>query len=241
MRPTCHSFREALDLPRGPTPPHAAECAECAAYVERVARLAEALGRIERRPAPVELEGAVVAALGEGARQDRATRALKSLGRLVAPLRVEQALDGAVDDAAATPMPCIELAAARLRAPAELERRVAEELADPAAARIRRHVAGLPRLSAPEELRERLARHSAPRTERDRTRAWRRVAGALAAGVAFLLLWLEGPHRAPHERGHRLRLERASAGDLEALDAYAQGLIGGLSGGLGSLGREEAR
>jgi hypothetical protein len=241
MHPTCHSFREALDLPQGPTLPHAAECAECAAYVERIARLTEALGRIEHRPAPAELEGAVVAALGEGARQHRATRALKSLGRLVAPVHVEEALDGSVDDAAPSPMPCLELAAARLRAPAELERRVAEELADPAAARVRRHVAGLPRLSAPEGLRERVARPSVARPGRDRTRAWRRVAAALAAGAAFLLLWLQGPHRAPHEGGHRLRLERASAGDLEALDAYAQGLVGGLSGGLGSLEREEAR
>jgi hypothetical protein len=194
-----------------------------------MARAARALGALERRRAPLELDGSVVAALEAGARQDRATRVLSSLGRLAGPELAELLL-GASGSAPA---------AARLRAPPVLEQLVAEELQDPAAARARRYVASLPRLVPPEELAQRLTTGAplkkGPRAL-SRSHAWSRRALAAAAVLAFLLLL--GPLRSPEEQLPRLRLVPARLADAESLDPYARSLIGGLSGGLAAVGGE---
>ena len=235
MQTPCQSFRDELHDPQGPREAHAAECSDCAAYAERLARAARALGALERRRAPLELDGVVVAALEAGARQDRAARVLSSLGRLAAPELAEllPELGDELDVIEGT------AAAARLRAPPELERLVAEELQDPAAARARRYVASLPRFAAPAELAQRLTTGTqglrAP-LAMGRSHAWSRRSLAAAAVLAFLLLL--GPLRSPEEPRPRLRLVPARLADTESLDAYARSLIGGLSGGLAAVDGE---
>jgi hypothetical protein len=134
---------------------HLATCADCAAYVARVARSLAGLRGLERRPAPIELDGRVVAALQAGARQERAVRAVEELAPRTAPERVERAVE--TDAELAAHHPGRELRPARLRAPQVLDRLVAEELGDPSAARARRFVSSLARLEAPGELALRVA------------------------------------------------------------------------------------
>jgi hypothetical protein len=236
MQTPCQSFRDELNDPRGAAGEHAGECAACAAYAERVGRAAQTLGALERRAAPLVLDGVVVAALEAGARQERAARALSSLGRLAAP-ELDELLDVRGDlvqhAGGNAPSP------ARLQAPQVLERLVAEELLDPAAARARRYVASLPRLAAPDGLAERLITGAPPaRGPRalELAPAWGRRALAAAAGLAFLLAL--GPWRAFEEPRPRLKLVPARLADTESLDAYARGLIGGLAGGLAAVDGE---
>jgi hypothetical protein len=74
--------------------PHRASCGACDEFARRVDALVRALRELERKAAPAELAGFVVAACHEGQRQDRAVAALAALGRLRAP----DALDGRVLD-----------------------------------------------------------------------------------------------------------------------------------------------
>lgn len=221
---------------------HLATCADCAAYVARVARSLAGLRGLERRPAPTELDGRVVAALQAGARQDRAVRALEELAPRTAPERVERAVQ--TDAELAALHPGRELRPTRLRAPQVLDRLVAEELGDPSAARARRFVSSLPRLEAPGELAARVASDlaGAPPTTLPAP-VWTSNGGArsprargrlatVAAAAALLLLLLgplrDGPQDTEPTRP-RLRLQAASVGDLGPL---ARGMLDALGGGV---------
>lgn len=101
MSPSCREF-EDLWIEHAGSPgvdasalaPHRASCAACDVFARRVDALVRALRDLERKAAPPELAGFVVAACHEGQRQDRAVAALAALGRLRAP----DALDGRVLD-----------------------------------------------------------------------------------------------------------------------------------------------
>ena len=243
MTSPCRAFREALHDPRGSLGAHAVDCADCAAFAARAARAAAALAGLERRAAPPELDGLVVASFQAGARQDRAVRALAELAPLEAPAQADAAVAARVEFAARHPE--VELGNPRLHAPHVLERLVAEELADPAAGRARRFVGSLPRLHAPEDLAQGvhrdLAAGTVPAALRRRRPARLLTLSLAAAALALVTLlgpW-SAPWRAPAEAPrHHLRLEAASLGDLEALGSYPRGWIAGLGGGILSASRQ---
>jgi len=236
MHSTCRTFREALHDPRGSLDAHAGTCADCAAFAARIGRAAEALAALERRAAPLELDGRVVASFQAGVRQDRVVRALTELGPLETPADAE--LDARVEFAVRHPE--LELGRTSSKAPHVLERLVAEELADPAAARARRFVGSLRRFEAPAELELGVARDLAagpsPDPARGQGSGRRRV---LVAAAALVLAALLGPWRAPELAPRRhLRLEAARLGDLDALGSYPRSWIAGLGGGLVSASRQ---
>lgn len=155
---------------------HVEACASCRAFAASAEALGRALAAVPRRPAPIALDGRVVAALQAGHRQERAVGQVSSLEGLEAPEALSRGLDRALSGGSALP---------RHPAPAVLERLVREELADPVAARARRHLGALPRRAAPEELRKRLERDLARRAGPRRRGA--RVGLTLAAVVLALV------------------------------------------------------
>jgi hypothetical protein len=112
------------------------------ALLEARLRQARALVALGRRPAPLALEGYVVAAMQAGAREERAVAAVRDLGTEVAPVELDERVAGSID---------------RLRAPGALDLYVAGRLALPGAGLAQSLLARLPRLAAPEDLTARLA------------------------------------------------------------------------------------
>jgi len=252
MNSECRHFQSELaDVLAAPDPAafagdHAGECAACARWLARQLRLAGVVRELERKTAPPELAGRVVAALEAGARQTRAVRAVQDLRRPRAPETLDRSLAAgfapAADEALAR-----ELARERLGAPPVLERLVVEELAEPEKFRVRRFVGGLPRIDAPAELADlvhaRLLAGNAP-TRRPRARRWapgptRAVWASLAAvvlvafGLQSLLGILPGGAAGgtagqPARRPFHVQYTRS----LDDLDPVARSLVDGVSGGL---------
>ncbi len=239
MDPRCQTYREALLGAAFASPPqedHAASCERCAAWARSGARQAEAVRGLRRLPAPFELDGSVVAALGAGQRQARAARAIAELLRVSSPAELESAVDAELDAVLGEETREADGEPERLRAPAVLDRLVNEELADPVRARVSRYLGSLRRRRAPQRLRARLAlsleerEFSGPR--RIRGVLWGGLslaAGALLAWYGSLSLdrWGEG-RRQP--AGYDFAIERMSSS--EGLSPMALGHLDGLSGGL---------
>lgn len=262
MKSACQALRQALADPRltdGAWEAHLADCADCAAFAARLGRAVGALEGLERRGAPPELDGLVVAALQAGARQDRAVRALVDLSPEPAPEHVDEALaarlefeaaldsEVALDPESGSASP--EFVPPRLKAPQVLERLVGEELADPAASRARRFVGGLPRLEAPEALTERVALHMDQLALAPVSLSGQRGSGSgmslgfgkLVALVAasVILVGLAGPlgslwprPSGPAPQARSLSLQQASLADLASFSSMGRDMVDGLGGGL---------
>jgi len=231
MSAPCSNFRDAFQdaVPAERSGAHRATCAECARWARAFEAREAALSRLTRFAAPAELDGAVVAALEAGFRQERAVGALGVLGRVAPPRALDHALQGelvSAPGAAALPTP------RRLRAPSELAGRVSDELGDPAGHRVRRFVGSLERLQAPAELAERLtAEDWSPRRRSVRVKALGGLA-LVALAFALSLVLREEPPRSP-----RYDFVVEVVDDPAQLSGLGTGLLDGLSGGLVSLGR----
>jgi hypothetical protein len=233
MSAPCPSFRDAFLAAAPPQRDraHGEVCAACARWARALEMREAALGGLGRLRAPAELEGAVVAALEAGFRQERAVGALRGLGRVVSPRELDHALQGELASSAPTPkaLPAVR----RVRAPSVLADLVSEELGDPAGHRTRRFVGSLVRLSAPAELAERLAAEdwAAPRPKPVRLAALGGLALLVAAAAIGLSL-----------RGERSGAPRHDfvvevVDDPSQLSALGAGLLDGVTGGRMSLGR----
>ena len=241
MSAPCDSFRDdylAVDPSERPGA-HRSSCEPCERWARRVEARERALSGLERRRAPAELEGAVVAALEAGFRQDRVVDAVLGLGRVSSPRALDHALSGELTaresySDRAGELPGSLPAARRLRAPAELADLVSEELGDPAGHRARRFVGSLQRLTAPAELAERLA-------AQDWTRARRpalRPLGALGLGalaVAILALGFALRDEAPRQPRYDFVVEVVD--DPAQFAGLGAGMLDGVSGGFLSAGR----
>jgi hypothetical protein len=233
MSAPCSSFREAFLAAAQPQRDraHGAVCAECERWARALEAREAALGGLARLGAPAELEGAVVAALEAGFRQERAVSALLGLGRVSSPRALDHALQGEL--ASTAPAPTSLPAVGRVRAPSVLDALVSQELCDPAGHRARRFVGSLERLSAPAELAERLAAGgwAAPRARPVRPATLGALALLLAAGAIGLLLRAERP-RAP-----RYDFVVEVVDDPSQFSALGAGLLDGVTGGRVTLAR----
>lgn len=233
MSAPCSSFRDAF-LAADPLQrdrAHAEVCADCARWTRALEAREKALGGLERLQVPPQLEGAVVAALEAGFRQERAVGALRGLGRVASPRELDHALQGEL--ASSAPAPTSLPAVRRVRAPSVLADLVSEELGDPAGHRARRFVGSLSRLSAPAELAERLAAEdwAAPRPRPVRLTALGGL--ALLVAVTAIGLTLRGERgRAPR---HDFVVEVVD--DPSQFSALGAGLLDGVTGGRVTLGR----
>jgi hypothetical protein len=211
---------------------HLETCAECAAFAQRVARFSALLGSLPRRNSPPELDGAVVAALEAGHRQERAIAAVRGLARLPMPAEIpaEPSVDLPTDPWGRV----LEGQRPGARAPAVLDRLVDEDLRGASAALARRFTSRLERHRAPSVLRERLQRSA---LSLFRPRASRRNLLAAAALVLLLAgggLWLR--QRSARDVDQDLGFEIRYETRLDAMDPIARSLVGGLSGGIVDLG-----
>ncbi len=239
MDPICSIYREELlatALASAPAGGHRDACPACAAWARGVSRQSKALRELPRQLAPFELDGLVVAALGAGQRQARATRAVSELLRVQSPAELAEAVDSELDAPGAALAPEAGEERARLHAPAVLDRLVEEELADPVKARVSRYLGSLRRRRAPSGLVPRLA-HALEQVEDARSRPARRALWgglALASGVLlawFGSVWLDRGSGGPEPRaGYDFAIERVSSS--AGLSPMALGHLDGLSGGL---------
>lgn len=229
----CTSFRDAFlaELPSERPSAHRESCDACARWARALEAREAALGGLTRRTAPVELDGAVVAALEAGFRQERAVGSLRGLGRVASPRALDNALQGelAPIGPAAASLP----AARRMRAPAVLAELVSEELGDPAGHRVRRFVGSLERLSAPAELAERLLAEDWSRTRRRPVRL--AALGGFALAVAAFALGFALRGESPRPPHYDFVVEVVD--DPAQLSGLGRGLLDGVTGGRLSAGR----
>lgn len=241
MSAPCDSFRDAFLHATSSERPgeHRAACEPCARWAQRLEARERALGGLERLTAPAELDGAVVAALEAGYRQDRAVDALRGLGRVSSPRELDHALTGelasreVLTDAEVPDLPSSLPAAQRMRAPSELADLVAEELGDPAGQRVRRFVGSLERLEAPAELEERLAAMDFSRGGRQR--ATPMLATALGVLVVAVLALGYALRSQPQEPRYDFVVEVVD--DPSQLSSMGLGLLNSVSGGIVDAGR----
>lgn len=223
--PSCQDVRDRLLESRGSLSGVDAElrghldaCAECAAFARRAAQIDLSFTRLARVSAPLELDGLTVGALEAGRRQERAVAALRGLARLPAP---PELVGRALEDPTHV-----------LRAPAVLERLVDEDLRNSSGALARRFAGRLERQRAPLILRERLQRSALTLL---RPSAARRNLVAAAALVVLLVaggLWFQH-WKTPRAEDYGFQISYESG--LDAMDPFARGLVGGLSGGIVDL------
>ncbi|MCY2961761.1 MAG: hypothetical protein NTY35_16495 [Planctomycetota bacterium] len=191
---------------------HVAHCAACRRELARAERRTALVRSLTRVASPHALDGAVVASLQAGERQERAARAVASLTPMAAPDDLVRRL-------------------ALPRAPAVLDRLVGEELADPAKAVASRYTRRLERLRAPDDLADRLGR-TTPRPV-SRTLSIALAAGGLVLTVGALLLAhvLQGTPRdaAVAPSGPILVVEHVES--VHSLDPMAGQLLSGFLGG----------
>ncbi len=229
----CPSFRDAFlaAVPSERPSAHRETCDACARWARTLEAREAALGGLARLAAPAELDGAVVAALEAGFRQERAVGSLRGLGRVASPRALDNALQGELvaPGSVSASLP----AARRLRAPALLAERVSDELGDPAGHRVRRFVGSLSRLSAPAELDRRLAAEDWSRPARRPLRlAALSGLGLLLAAFALGFVLRDEVPRAP-----RYDFVVEVVDDPAQLSGLGTGLLDGLSGGRLSVGR----
>ena len=243
MASPCDSFRdEFLGAAAASERPgaHRSSCEPCAAWARRVEGRERALSGLERLAAPEALDGAVVAALEAGFRQDRAVAALSRLGRVSSPRALDHALSGELlsreqaADADASGLPGSLPAARRLHAPSVLADLVSEELGDPAGHRVRRYVGSLERLAVPAELAERLAAEDWSRPPRRPVPA---LAAAALGALGLAVLALGWTLRSESPRPPRYDFVVEVVDDPSQLAGLGAGLLDGVSGGVLSAGR----
>lgn len=227
MSSPCPSFREAFLAAAPPERDgaHREACAACERWARALEAREAALSGLQRLAAPMELEGAVVAALEAGHRQERAVGALRGLERVASPRALDHALQSELTSLA--PAPSNLPAAQRLPAPSVLDDLVSKELSDPAGHRARRFVGSLQRLPAPVELAERLAAEdwSTPQPQPKRLVAL----SGLTLLVVFTALGLFlGGER---ERPPRYDFVVEVVDDPSQLSALGAGMLDGVSGG----------
>ena len=229
-QPLCSELREAYLVGEDSTKadsalvPHAGECAECAQWLVRHRRLVGILGALDRYPAPIELDSAVMDELIVGTA--RLVEGILELPRLQAPdelgYQLEESLLGS---------PALMRALNTLKplpAPNVLDRLVDEDLQDPAAV-TRRFAGQLTRLSGPRGLAGRLeASLPSATSQRIVRRVVRFGAGGLAAAMlvsVFLPLFKDSGNQGPINRFVVVEVQ-----SLASLDPLAQSLLTGLAG-----------
>lgn len=192
---------------------HLAGCAACRRELARATRRTELVRSLVRVGAPSELDGAVVAALQAGMRQERAIEAVAALTPVAAPEELARRI--------AVP-----------RAPAVLERLVAEDLADPAKAVASRYARRLERLRAPDDLAQRLVRSPRRPASRFLPIALATAGLLLTVGALTLAYILRGKARElpATQGGVVLVVERVDS--VQQLDPVAAQLLAGFTGGL---------
>lgn len=191
---------------------HLARCSACRRELARAERRVAIVRELPRASAPLELDGAVVAALQAGARQERVIRALTALTPFPAPEDLESRI-------------------ALPRAPAVLDRLVAEDMADPAKALVSRYVQRLERLSAPDELWERVCNAPA-RSTASRLLTPVLIAASLVLVVGSLVLTqaLRGTREpSTPSSGIVFVVERVES--VRDLDPVAAGIVAGFTSG----------
>jgi len=198
---------------RGDFDAHLAGCANCRAELARAARRMSLVRSLAHLAAPIDLDGAVVAALQAGVRQERAIQAVTNLTPVAAP----------------------EVLARRVAAPtapAVLERLVGEDLADPAKALASRYTRRLERLRAPPDLEQRLGR--APRRSTSLYLPIALAAAGLLLTVGALGLghFLRGTPRGLPSAPVGPELIVEYVGSVRDLDPLAAELLAGFTGGL---------
>jgi hypothetical protein len=197
---------------------HVNACEACASFARRSERQVSALAGLERRVAPVELDGRVVAACHGGHRQERATAQLRALNRWSVPAE----LDARVLDQERE-----RIAREASKAPSVLDRLVDEDLRDPPKALAQRFAGRLERLRAPGVLRVRVERTAGNRFSLGRRRLRVLAAASLLVVLLFSIgggiYWLEKP---------RYSFEVVYESSLDGLQPVAGALLGGLTGGM---------
>ncbi len=190
---------------------HLARCSACRRELARAERRVAIVRELPRASAPSALDGAVVAALQAGARQERVIRALAALMPFPAPEDLERRI-------------------ALPRAPAVLDRLVEEDMADPAKALVSRFVRRLERLRAPDELAERL--RSIPARSPGRLLTPVLVAAGLVLVVGSLVLTQVlrgGREPSAPTNGIVFVVERVDS--VRDLDPVAGGIVAGFTSG----------
>lgn len=207
---------------------HLAECVTCRARQQRAQLAVRLLRALPAQRAPKTLDGAVVAALHAGTRQERAIQQVSALTRQEVPAELNSRVEDALVWTAEQP------------APAELEVRLRAELAAPSEAMSRRFLGRLDRLRAPQDLDQRL---SVPARSPSRRRAFAFVGTLLVVmGLASLALQRWGAELSSSQQQPRVAVQWniEVIESAEGLDPVSRALIGGLSGGASEvLGKEK--
>lgn len=201
---------------------HLAHCPSCQQALARASQLVALLRTLPRKQVPPMMEGAAVASMHAGSRQDRAVASLRSLGRMVPPPELSRAVRSNVGEGI-SPVPPV------------LERMLAEELADAGRATARRAGARLQRVRAPAELEARLAQSfGAAASKTTRAIPWRSSLAALCLiGLAIWTRLSSSESELPKQaRGRSIAaIEFRYAQTPETLDATSQSLIDVFTGG----------
>jgi hypothetical protein len=230
-QPPCSDLREAYLVSEESTKansvlvPHARECAECAQWLIRHRRLVGVLGALDRYPAPVELDSAVLDELIVGTA--RLVEGILELPRLHAPDELGEQL---AKDLLGSPALMRALNTLKpLSAPSVLDRLVDEDLRDPAAV-TRRFAGQLSRLSGPRGLAGRLEASLPSASSQRFVRGLLRFgAGGVAAALLVFVtlpLFKSSTNQVPSSRFVVVEVQ-----SLASLDLLAQNLLTGLTGG----------
>lgn len=207
---------------------HLAECSVCHARRQRALLGMRLLRALPPQRAPQTLDGAVVAALHAGTRQERAVQQVSVLTRLEVPAELNSRVEDALVWTAEQP------------APAELEARLRAELAAPSEVMSRRFLGKLDRLRAPQDLEQRM---SVPARNSSRRRAFALVGALLVVmGLGSLAVQRWGAELSSAQQQPRVAIQWnvEVIESAEGLDPVARALIGGLSGGASEvLGKEK--
>ena len=198
---------------------HVAGCTECSGVVARIGRQVAALRALERRTAPAELDGRVVAACHAGHREERVAAALTSLRHRKAPRELGPIVFGSDS----------------VVAPRALDDRVDSDLARPEDVAARRAAARLERLRAPRRLRAQVERTIARGRAGGgaRPKVWTSLVLGFVALAGIGLYFARGRGGSAPAPTYRFEVEYATS--LDAFDPLARSLLASVSGGLTSL------
>jgi hypothetical protein len=200
---------------------HLLACSGCRGFLAGVEAQMRAFRDLERRRTPRELDGLVVAATQAGHRQDRAVRALRSIGSTPMPAEIDRAIWPAGAEA-----------------PPVLDRLVERNLQDPTHTIARRFAGRIERLQAPRALEARVTRLSAfGRKRRDPfARQVALVAAALVLAVLTLTAtWFIAKQSDVTAAEPLFVIERVNS--VEEFDPFVQGTLAGLLGGVPDVER----
>lgn len=203
---------------------HARECGLCQEWLARHRRLVGVLGALDRYPAPIDMDSAVMDELIVGTA--RLVDGILELPRLHAPDELAEQLQ---EELLGSPVLMRALNTLRpISAPSVLDRLVDEDLRDPAAV-TRRFAGQLSRLSGPRGLASRIEASLPGASSQGLVRRVLRYGAGGVAAAVLIVVSLPFLQESPNQP-ERSRFVVVEVQSLASLDPLAQSMLLGLTG-----------